>query len=165
MVLKWQNSNSLTEKSQKTTKICHFFSRFNFDLIFRGYALMSREWVQCIQWCSKHWIFIFRSENDHSDTLYPLNLAWSNSGQKSLNKPKIDRFGLFNPLKWACIVKIITIYVPDEFWDIRRQKVLIKFFFSFFHRKSMIFQKKISKTPKTTYFSSEIQSDGFHMWF
>ena len=165
MVLEWHNSSILAEQSQKTTKICHFFSRFNFDLIFRGYALMSREWVECIQWCSKHWIFIFRSENDHSDTLYPLNLAWSNSGQKSLNKPKIDRFGLFNPLKWACIVKIITIYVPDEFWDIRRQKVLIKFFFSFSHQKYLIFQKKISNSPKSTFLSSETQLDGFPMWF
>ena len=109
---------------------------------------MSREWVECIQWCSKHWIFIFRSENDHSDTLYPLNLAWSNSGQKSLNKPKIDRFGLFNPLKWACIVKIITIYVPDEFWDIRRQKVLIKIFFSFFTENPWFFKKNFQRPQK-----------------
>ena len=113
----------------------------------------------------KHLIFIFRSENGHSDALYPLNLARSESDQKSLNNPKIDRFDLFYLVQWACILQIIAFYVSNEFWVIRRQKVLIKFFFSFCHRKSMIFRKKISKTPKSTYLSSEIQLDGFPMWF
>ena len=44
-------------------------------------------------------------------------------------------------------------------------KIIKKIFFSFFTRKSIIFQKKFSKTPKATYLSSEIQSDGFPMWF
>ena len=66
---------------------------------------------------------------------------------------------------WAGMTKITANHVWNMFWDVSGQKVLIKKNFSFSPRKTMIFQKKISKGSKSIFLSSETWLDGFSMKF
>ena len=56
-------------------KICIFFQKKIFNLIFSGYDLLVRKWVEGTQTGSIHLIFIWRQKNADSGSMYPKNLA------------------------------------------------------------------------------------------
>ena len=102
----------------------------NFEVIFRGYATGSEmSWRDPDMLQTLHFHIPVRKWQFGGAVPPTLGLQW--------NLPKITKntinamFWPSYPIGWACVVKIICIYVLNKFWDIPKQKVLIIFFFRF----------------------------------
>ena len=148
----WQTLAKCLKKCSKTIKICLFGSTQNFDPVFRLYDLLVCRWVEGTQVGSKHHIFTCRAENGISGSRYSSNLARSESHRKSLKTAKNAFFGLLYWFYWSCMVKIIAIYVWNEFQEVLAQKVLMKKKIQFSPPKNHDFSKKNLKQPKIHFF-------------
>ena len=79
-------------------KICIFFWKKIFDLIFIGYDLLVWKWVDGTQTGSIHLIFICRQKNADSGPMYPKNLARREGHWKSLKNGLKSQFLAKNPV-------------------------------------------------------------------
>ena len=102
-------------------------------------------------WCEK-WISDFLPQVDR------LRLKYTKNGRK-------QPFSGFFPFLWAHMVGNVKNFVWREFWDIWKQKVLIKFSIFDFSIFCLIFQKKNSRRPKPTFLASDSWLDGFSIKF
>ena len=106
-----------------------------------------------------------QSRNCKFRRTHPLRFCRKGGTPKTTKKcPKMPKMP-FLPFWWPDIIKIVANYVWNKFWDISGQKVLIKKFFPFLHRKTMIFQKKNWKCWKSPFLSPETWLDVFSIKF
>ena len=75
------------------------------------------------------------------------------------------KFWPFLAIWWACVIKIMANYVSYEFWDIRRQKVLINFFFRFLTKNTWFFKKKFRIAQNPLFWAQKPSWMGFPCGF